>query len=363
MVAGTLLILVATGVLISSFFLGSFYLQYLRGFGPLTTGLLFLPVAVATIIGAHSASHAIGQIGPRGVASAALALRRSRRRRAGIAARTRTDVARALEDVDAVLMCAEAGNARVAQACLQRGIHYLDVSATHRLLGRLEDLDDLAREHNATAVLSVGLVPGVTNLLARYCTERSQAEDVRIGVLLGSGDEHGPAALRWTLDGLGEMGGSWRMRFPAPYGWRTIHRFPFSDQYTLPRTLQVERARTGLCLDSRVTTALLAAARLPVVSRLVRRPKVHVALLAALTRVHLGGHGFAVTVCSGEVRGSLRGRLQSRVTGLTAVLLIRRLPSMPPGVRHIEQLVDPAGFLTELASYGFDLELAGQATR
>mgnify|MGYP006201096811 CR=1 FL=1 len=40
--------LVATGVLISSFFLGSFFLQHVRGYGALTTGLLFLPVAVAT---------------------------------------------------------------------------------------------------------------------------------------------------------------------------------------------------------------------------------------------------------------------------------------------------------------------------
>ncbi|HEX6231542.1 MAG TPA: MFS transporter [Jiangellaceae bacterium] len=72
-VAGAFLMLVATGLLIASFFVGSFYLQHLRGYGALTTGLLFLPVAVGTIIGAHSASRAVGRIGPRHVAGSALA--------------------------------------------------------------------------------------------------------------------------------------------------------------------------------------------------------------------------------------------------------------------------------------------------
>ncbi|GAA2299460.1 hypothetical protein GCM10010402_67660 [Actinomadura luteofluorescens] len=80
------------------------------------------------------------------------------------------------------------------------------------------------------AGLSVGLAPGVTNLLAR----EAGGGDVEIGVLIGAGDRHGPSAVDWTLDSLASLGESWRMRFPAPYGVRTVHRFPFSDQYTLP---------------------------------------------------------------------------------------------------------------------------------
>ncbi len=267
------------------------------------------------------------------------------------------DIAGALESVDAVVMCAGLETARVARACLRRGIPYLDVSATAQQLGRLEVLDGMARDHDVTAVLSVGLAPGVTNLLARYCVERSGSGEVAIGVLLGSGERHGPAAVRWTLDGLGDLDGSWKMRFPGPYGWRTIHRFPFSDQFTLPRTLGVEQVKTGLCLQARGTTTLLAAARHTAFFRLLQHPKVSDALLVVLTRVHLGGDGFAVTACSGGVRASLTGRLESRATGLAAALVVARLPSMPPGARHIEQLVDPADFLAELASHGFDLEL------
>ncbi len=171
------------------------------------------------------------------------------------------DLDEALTGVDAVVMCAERENVRVAEACLRRGVHYVDVSASREILSGIERLNGLAVERKATAVLSVGLAPGVTNLLARAFIADSSggnaepgstapgstapdATGIDIGVLVGSG-EHGPSAVEWTLDSLGEIGDSWRMRFPEPYGVRTVHRFPFSDQYTLPG-----RVRTGLCLDS-----------------------------------------------------------------------------------------------------------------
>jgi hypothetical protein len=267
------------------------------------------------------------------------------------------ELVKALTGVDTVLMCAERDNTRVARACLERGIGYLDVSASHEVLAEIAKLDDLARQNDATAVLSVGLVPGVTNLLARHCLERSAAREVRIGVLLGSGEQHGPAALAWTLDGLGQLHGSWPMGFPPPHGPRTVHRFPFSDQYTLPGTLGVTAVYTGLGLDSRLLTALLTAARRPAITRLLRHVKVREVLLKLLTTIHLGGEGFAVTVRSGTATASFSGSRQSRATGLTAALLVRQLSALPPGVSHIEQLVEPATFLAELAANGFTLDL------
>ncbi|MER7192258.1 MFS transporter [Streptomyces flaveolus] len=72
--AGAFLMLVATALLISYFFLGSVYLQHVRGFGPLRTGLVFLPVAVATGIGAHLGSRLVGTVGGRTVAVSGLAV-------------------------------------------------------------------------------------------------------------------------------------------------------------------------------------------------------------------------------------------------------------------------------------------------
>jgi EmrB/QacA subfamily drug resistance transporter len=72
--AGAFLMLVAAGVLIADLFLGSQYLQHLRGRSALETGLFFLPPALALMIGAIAAGRLVGTIGPRLVAVVALAL-------------------------------------------------------------------------------------------------------------------------------------------------------------------------------------------------------------------------------------------------------------------------------------------------
>jgi EmrB/QacA subfamily drug resistance transporter len=71
---GAFLMLVASGVLIADLFLGSQYLQHLRGRSALETGLFFLPAALALMIGAIAAGRLVGTIGTRPVAVVALAL-------------------------------------------------------------------------------------------------------------------------------------------------------------------------------------------------------------------------------------------------------------------------------------------------
>ncbi|HEX2312126.1 MAG TPA: MFS transporter [Thermomonospora sp.] len=69
---GTFLILMATALMIAVFFLGTFYFQHTRGYGALHTGLLFLPVAVATMLGANLTGQAVGRAGARALAVAGL---------------------------------------------------------------------------------------------------------------------------------------------------------------------------------------------------------------------------------------------------------------------------------------------------
>ncbi|HEX2032999.1 MAG TPA: MFS transporter [Chloroflexota bacterium] len=73
LVAGNLVMLVAAGLLIASFFLASLYLQRVIGLGAFETGLLFLPVAVAISGGAHAGARLIGRLGARPVAAAGFA--------------------------------------------------------------------------------------------------------------------------------------------------------------------------------------------------------------------------------------------------------------------------------------------------
>ena len=72
--AGGFLMLAATGLLVGGFFLGSFALQHAHGYSALHVGLVFLPVAVATIAGAQAGTQMLTRVSARTVAAAGLAL-------------------------------------------------------------------------------------------------------------------------------------------------------------------------------------------------------------------------------------------------------------------------------------------------
>ncbi|MDV9169077.1 MFS transporter [Streptomyces sp. W16] len=74
LVGGSLVMLAAAGLLISTFFLSSFYVQHVLGNSALKTGLVFLPVAVAISVGAHLGSQAVGRLGWRAVGVGAFVL-------------------------------------------------------------------------------------------------------------------------------------------------------------------------------------------------------------------------------------------------------------------------------------------------
>jgi EmrB/QacA subfamily drug resistance transporter len=72
-VSGLLVMILATGLLITSFFLGSVMLQRVVGLSALEVGWAFLPVAVATGVGAHLGSRLLPRVGPRAVAAGGFA--------------------------------------------------------------------------------------------------------------------------------------------------------------------------------------------------------------------------------------------------------------------------------------------------
>ncbi len=63
---GLFLMLAAAGSIFGLFLLSSLYLQSVLGWGPLTTGLAFIPLALAAGAGAHLSGHLVSKHGVRG---------------------------------------------------------------------------------------------------------------------------------------------------------------------------------------------------------------------------------------------------------------------------------------------------------
>ena len=68
---GLFLMLAATGAMFGLFLLSSLYLQNVLGWGPLSTGLAFVPLALAAGVGAHAAGHVVNKHGVRAPLAAA----------------------------------------------------------------------------------------------------------------------------------------------------------------------------------------------------------------------------------------------------------------------------------------------------
>ncbi|MEF3302925.1 saccharopine dehydrogenase family protein [Paenibacillus sp. GYB003] len=270
----------------------------------------------------------------------------------------------ALAGVKLAIVCMDQRHPSFVQACLRQGVHYLDISADYRFLSQVESLHDLAASCGATAVLSVGLAPGLTNLLASQAKRMLDVTDaIHISVMLGLGDSHGRAAIEWTVEHLRsgfivQEGGKQiqiagfrdgrRTDFGGRLGKRTAYRFNFADQHSLPRTLQVPVVATRLCFDSSAVTGALAAAMRMGAHRLLNAGRIRDAVIDGFSSVRIGEPRFALKVDAiGTVRNKdalaecfLHGTHEADVTAKVAAAAADMLygSDLPRGVFHIDQL-------------------------
>ncbi|MGG1658339.1 saccharopine dehydrogenase family protein [Brevibacillus sp. NRS-1366] len=268
-----------------------------------------------------------------------------------------------LESVKLVVMCLDQTDTAFAEACLRSGTHYMDVSANGAFLSRLE-LWGESGESVGTGVLSIGLAPGLTNLLASEAQQLlDDVTDIGITIMLGLGDKHGRAAIEWTVDNLCtrfEVTKNHRRETAASFtdgklvdlgtelGRKKAYRFPFSDQQTLARTLGVPTVSTRLCFDQDWMSRVVAGLRTIGICGLLKQSGVRRAAIEAFEKWKLGDDRFAIKI---ETRGRagnneatveclLHGKDQSKMTAKVAAEVAKSLYStgFSPGVYHIEQL-------------------------
>jgi saccharopine dehydrogenase (NAD+, L-lysine forming) len=268
-----------------------------------------------------------------------------------------SDPSRALDDAALVLMCTEPPGTELARRCLTSRVHYVDVTADSDRLSALEGLDPVARAAGVTGALSIGLAPGVTNLLAAHVVrgQRSPTERLDTLVVVGVGDAHGPAAIEWTLDALADADAfALRTRFRLPGRARPVRAFSFGfpEARTLPVTLGVSRVTSWLALDPPAATLGAALAARSGAARALRRGPLRRAALHALGAAAPGPDRYVAAARFSGRQSVLTGRREASLTGLVAAEAARRLleRGATPGVFHIEQLFDPVDVLDRLAS-------------
>lgn len=238
----------------------------------------------------------------------------------------------ALRGMDVVVNASGAENLRLAELAAERGLAFVDVTATTAYVAALERLDP-----PQPVIVNVGLAPGLTNLLAASLHAATPGP-VDVAVLLGAGEKHGAAATDWSYQLLGKHfhdHGRMIRNYTHPevftlpgYGRRRLYRVDFSDQHALSRDLGIQ-VRTYFGLDSRLATAALATlTRLPGASQAPRG-------------LHLPGSDRWIVLARGQngTARCARGQNQSHATAVIAAAAVRRARDLAPGVHHIHQVM------------------------
>ena len=96
----------------------------------------------------------------------------------GVEARTidvsTTNNADVLAGVFLVIVCVNQTDTQFVKQCLLQNINYVDISADYTFLSQVENLDYLARRNNTIVMLSVGISPGLTNMLAAHVIKKME---------------------------------------------------------------------------------------------------------------------------------------------------------------------------------------------
>jgi saccharopine dehydrogenase-like NADP-dependent oxidoreductase len=277
------------------------------------------------------------------------------------------------------MTCAAQQDRHLLRASIDRGLAYTDTAPELALWRDAEELATAARRTGARILLGAGLMPGISNLMARWLANAlGRVERIETAILLGLGDDYGPDSLRYVLDAMTEHctvieDGRWReaaafsegrkVEFPSPIGARTAYLFPWSDVAHYPRTLGAKSALGRIALEPVWTGRLISRLVETRMRDWLRRPEFLERGCAAVERLrhlYVGRDRFALVVtaeCRGRVlRASLAGRGQADATAAGAAELCRALAAheiAEAGVWVPEQIVEHQRFFGMLTSLGY----------
>lgn len=238
-----------------------------------------------------------------------------------------------LDDVGWVIVCVDQTNTKLIEFCDTHGMDYMDVTANSEYIERIQQLK---LRGTSKILLGVGLAPGLTNLLAeKFIIMHPSADTINIELILGLGEKHGNAAIRWTLDNFLKSYEHKTLGYIRPFTQKNAiytgeknlrtYNFNFVDQHMLNRKYKDKTFTTYLGFDqSIVTKVIYMANKLRLLKLLKYKPIYHVAE-EVLRNPIFGTDLFIATVQSGENAISAWGHDEGRFTGLIAAEAAKKM--------------------------------------
>lgn len=282
-----------------------------------------------------------------------------------------------MQQVRLVVMCIDSPSTDFVKYCIEKGIHYIDITPTSTLIKQIEALDTQAKESNVSVVLSVGIAPGITNLLAQHAlNQRPDLTNIDLYILFGLDEKHGDAGYKWVFENMTEsyplasreqnetISSLALPKKTRLLGKRTFYSFNFADQHSLLRTTNAQQVITRLAFDSRASTKLLYLLhRMNLLKPLIRQIQ---KLMPKMEKFgQMGSDVYAIKAVAWSGHDSYEclvvGNKEVDVTAYVATEIAKSIYEQPLnlGVLHINEVVkDIPVFLANLKKYDGSMEFS-----
>lgn len=278
---------------------------------------------------------------------------------------TKTIIPGKLADLDLVIVCLDQTNIQFVEQCQKLGIDYLDISANSDFLKKV---DSLPLPQKSKRVIGLGLAPGITNLAAvAYVKSEPSSQKIVIDVLLGIGDRHGEAAIKWAFEQLNRTytHPQWsqttenfvygrKTDFGPSFGKRSSANFDFADQHLLFSADPSRNYATYLGFDQNWLTALLRTIKKAGLAGLFKSSMVFNSLVWFMQRGIVGDRSFVVKVSNGQVEDPAKivlfGEESAKMTADIAAFVAKKLltETVQNGHYHITELTTLSEVLMQL---------------
>ncbi len=242
-----------------------------------------------------------------------------------------------LQDIKLVVMCVDQLDTRLVSYLVAKGIGYIDITANSEFMLQISNIEN---QSNASVITSVGLAPGLTNLMVHQYLQTSSEKKVAIDILLGAGDSHGKAAVEWLFKTInqpyqiGTYGEKYKnfsfgrkVTFPPQLN-RYMYNFNFSDQFILRKEFPDVDITTYLGFDLNFLTNFLHTMQKRNWLKLLESKTAISILQKVMSKKIMGSDIFAVKVSNGETNDpnmlSLYGYNEREVTAEVAAYIIKK---------------------------------------
>lgn len=241
-----------------------------------------------------------------------------------------------MQGVGWVIVCVDQENTKLVEYCDRHGIDYMDVTANSEFIDKIRGLKLLGLSR---ILLGIGLAPGLTNLMAEeFVRSYPLAETIDIQLVLGLGERHGDAAIKWTLDNFLKGYHHKNLGYIRPFQLKNTivtegnslrtYNFNFVDQHMLNQKYKHKNFITYLGFDQPNITTLIYGSKKIGLLGLLKNKRIYKLAEEFLRKPKFGTDIFIVSIQADEKRLCAWGHNEGRFTGLIAAEAARRMATM-----------------------------------